>query len=149
MTGSPRGELGQRASPGAESSPRMIGSGLARRRSDAPESVFDRWEGALVGTERIVVGSSMLVYDPCMATKTISLEIDAYEKLRRAKRSDRESFSSVVRRARWDDAPATGGEVLDALRELGRAHPECLLPEQALEDLDRRAGSRGRRERTP
>ena len=91
---------------------------------------------------------AMLVYDPCMATKTISLEIDAYEKLRRAKRSDRESFSSVVRRARWDDAAATGGEVLEALRKLGRAHPECLLPESALKDLDRRAASRGRRERT-
>ena len=45
-----------------------------------------------------------------MATKTISLEIEAYEKLRRAKRSDRESFSSVVRRARWDDTPPTAGD---------------------------------------
>lgn len=38
-----------------------------------------------------------------MATKTISLELDAYEKLRRAKRGG-ESFSAVVRRARLDGA---------------------------------------------
>jgi hypothetical protein len=82
-----------------------------------------------------------------MATKTISLEIDAYEKLRRAKRSGRESFSSVVRRARWDDPPATAGEVLETLRRLSRAHPESVLSEEALEDLDRRAGTRASRER--
>lgn len=35
-----------------------------------------------------------------MATKTISLELDAYEKLRRAKHGG-ESFSAVVRRARF------------------------------------------------
>jgi predicted CopG family antitoxin len=38
------------------------------------------------------------MHDSCMATKTITLELDAYEKLRAAKRG-RESFSSVVRRA--------------------------------------------------
>ncbi len=42
-----------------------------------------------------------------MATKTITLELDAYEKLRRAKRGD-ESFTEVVRRGVWLDAPATG-----------------------------------------
>ena len=42
-----------------------------------------------------------------MATKTITLELDAYEKLRQAKRGG-ESFTEVVRRAVWVDAPATG-----------------------------------------
>ena len=37
-----------------------------------------------------------------MAITTISLELDAYEKLRRAKRGG-ESFSAVVRRARFDE----------------------------------------------
>jgi hypothetical protein len=47
------------------------------------------------------------VYFSCMATKTITLELDAYEKLRRAKRGG-ESFTEVVRRAVWIDAPVTG-----------------------------------------
>jgi predicted CopG family antitoxin len=47
-----------------------------------------------------------------MATKTISLEMDAYEKLRRARRTPSESFSSVVRRAEFPGAPKTGADVL-------------------------------------
>lgn len=53
-----------------------------------------------------------------MPTKTISLRMEAYERLRRAKR-DGESFSDVVMRARWDDVPATGAELLALLRERG------------------------------
>ncbi len=51
----------------------------------------------------------------CMATKTISLELDAYEKLKIAKRSERESFSEVVRRAVFPAAPHTGASVLETL----------------------------------
>jgi hypothetical protein len=51
-----------------------------------------------------------------MATKTISLELDAYEKLRRAKRSPRESFSSVVRRAVFPDAAYTAADLLSLMR---------------------------------
>jgi hypothetical protein len=50
-----------------------------------------------------------------MATKTITLEIDAYEKLKRAKQSPRESFSSVVRRARFDEGQTTIGQLLAEL----------------------------------
>lgn len=49
-----------------------------------------------------------------MATKTISLELDAYEKLRRAKRAG-ESFSGVVRRARFGPSDASGASILTAL----------------------------------
>lgn len=45
-------------------------------------------------------------------TKTISLEIDAYEKLRRAKRFPRESFSEVVRRIQIPGLGARGGDLL-------------------------------------
>lgn len=51
-----------------------------------------------------------------MATKTITLELDAYEKLRAAKRSDKESFSMVVRRAIWPDAPMDGAAILSYLQ---------------------------------
>ncbi|MCK9590282.1 MAG: antitoxin VapB family protein [Terrimicrobiaceae bacterium] len=53
-----------------------------------------------------------------MATKTISLELDAYEHLRRARRHERESFSSVVRRANFATAIHTGGSILEKLKSL-------------------------------
>ena len=49
-----------------------------------------------------------------MATKTVSLEIDAYEKLRAAKRPG-ESFSEVVRRASFGPSDASGRTVLETL----------------------------------
>lgn len=52
-----------------------------------------------------------------MATKTISLELDAYEKLRRAKKEG-ESFSAVVRRAYFGPGDARGASILDALEGL-------------------------------
>jgi len=57
-----------------------------------------------------------------MATKTISLREEAYERLRRAKRGPAESFSDVVMRAVWLDQPTTAGEFLRAARERG---PMC------------------------
>lgn len=51
------------------------------------------------------------MHDSCMATKTISLELDAYDKLRAAKRG-RESFSSVVRRAVIPGKSRNGAEII-------------------------------------
>ncbi len=62
----------------------------------------------------------------CMPTKTISLELDAYEKLRSAKKPG-ESFSEVVRRARFGPPDASGRSVLQALRS------------RAVKEADRRA----------
>jgi hypothetical protein len=73
-----------------------------------------------------------------MAIKTISLELDAYEKLRRAKRGPRDSFSSVVRRARWEDMPPDAGALLAGLRALVSQHPDVLLAPDALRALERR-----------
>lgn len=62
-----------------------------------------------------------------MATKTISLELDAYERLRRAKREG-ESFSAVVRRAKFGPADARGSSILAALNAL----PARALDEEAV-----------------
>ena len=56
-----------------------------------------------------------------MSFKTISLSEDAYKILKRAKRSSRESFTEVVKRASWDEPAETMGEALESLEtEFGR-----------------------------
>jgi len=61
-----------------------------------------------------------------MATKTITLELDAYEKLRSAKRRG-ESFTEVVRRAILTDAPLTGRMLRDYLEKGGSGISEKYL----------------------
>jgi hypothetical protein len=61
----------------------------------------------------------MAVHDNYMATKTITLELDAYERLKRAKRSPRESFSEVVRRLPLPASAITAGRLLALVRERG------------------------------
>lgn len=51
----------------------------------------------------------------CMATKTISVDLEAYERLDRARRRPNESFSRVIKRARWDAPFSTGASLLEAL----------------------------------
>ena len=64
-----------------------------------------------------------------MSTKTISLRVEAYEKLRRARSHPTESFSDVVMRARWQEVSVTGEELLSTVRERG--------PLYTSEELDR------------
>ena len=61
-----------------------------------------------------------------MATKTITLELDAYEKLRQVKRGG-ESFTEVVRRAFWVDAPASEESLLNYFRNGGSATSDKYL----------------------
>lgn len=70
-----------------------------------------------------------------MATKTISLEIDAYERLKRAKRYPSESFSSVVRRAVFPGDSLTGADLLARMTEW-RKEGRALLTEADLDRLD-------------
>ena len=48
----------------------------------------------------------------CMATKTISLDLEAYECLRSARVDERESFSKVVKRAVWSAPLGTAAALL-------------------------------------
>ena len=54
-----------------------------------------------------------------MPSKTISLSVEAYEKLRRARRRPNESFSSVVMRARWSEEPVLAEQYVRLVRERG------------------------------
>jgi predicted CopG family antitoxin len=81
-----------------------------------------------------------------MATKTISLEADAYERLRQARLHPRESLSSVVRRGQWPGKKHTAADLLAYMAK--RVKAGALLDEAALDRLEaalarpRRAASR-------
>ena len=53
------------------------------------------------------------MYNACMATKTISLRLDAYERLRAARRSEDESFTQVILRATWPESTLTALELME------------------------------------
>jgi predicted CopG family antitoxin len=80
-----------------------------------------------------------------MATKTISIDIEAYERLRRARRERSESFSMVIKRAVWPAPPRTAGALLEALertpvlsdaalKRLEEAHAADAPPEDPWRD---------------
>jgi hypothetical protein len=70
-----------------------------------------------------------------MSTKTISVRLEAYERLARARKTPSESFSDVIMRARWDAQPSTAGESLRVVRERGPAYRVDELAE--IEDRKR------------
>lgn len=61
-----------------------------------------------------------------MATKTISIDLEAYERLRRARVSQRESFSKVIKRAVWPTPSRSAARILAALDELPPVSEEVL-----------------------
>jgi len=48
-----------------------------------------------------------------MASKTISLSVEAYERLNRNRIGVGDSFSQIVMRARWDGETVTAAELLE------------------------------------
>ena len=52
-----------------------------------------------------------------MSTKTISVSLPAYNRLRRARRKPEESFSQVILRAEWRGETVTANQLLE---EIGR-----------------------------
>ena len=71
----------------------------------------------------------------CMATKTISLKLEAWERLRRARRSPDESFSEVVMRAQWPEVGITAGELHALYIKEG-----SRLPAEGLARIEEAAG---------
>lgn len=74
------------------------------------------------------------MYAEAMATKTISLDLEAYERLCRARLSPDESFSRVIKRARWRDERKTAAGLLAALEEAPLPDPAAL---ERLEEAQR------------
>lgn len=66
-----------------------------------------------------------------MSTKTISLRLEAYERLKRARRTPGESFSDVVMRAEWPDVGLTAGDLLALYERRGAS-----LSEEALDRIE-------------
>lgn len=66
-----------------------------------------------------------------MATKTLSIDEDAYRALVRAKRHRKESFSQVIKRASWNDGPKQcGGLLARATGEISTATLDRLAEAQ-------------------
>jgi predicted CopG family antitoxin len=63
-----------------------------------------------------------------MAVKTVTLKLEAYERLRAARSYPGESFSEVVLRARWPEESVTGAQLL--------ARYQQLDPAFTIEELD-------------
>ncbi len=72
-----------------------------------------------------------------MATKTISIDLVAYEKLSAARLGPRDSFSQVIRRAHWDQETKTCSSLLSALQGMPVADDEVIqrLDSAQLQDL--------------
>lgn len=69
------------------------------------------------------------MYTCMVATKTISIDIEAYERLSAARTTPNESFSKVIKRARWTDERHSAGALLAAIDDatpLGQEEIERL-----------------------
>ncbi len=71
-----------------------------------------------------------------MATKTISIDMEAYRRLTRARLSPKDSFSQVIHRARWDEQVKTCGGLLAALPHLPKANDAVLVRLEAAQQAD-------------
>jgi predicted CopG family antitoxin len=71
-----------------------------------------------------------------MATKTISIDLVAYDRLCSARLSPRDSFSQVIRRAEWSQESKTCGNLLAALQGIPVADEEVIQRLNSAQQLD-------------
>ena len=71
-----------------------------------------------------------------MATKTISVDLEAYAALSRARISARESFSQVIRRAEWRRRKKTCGDLHAALAVMPVASQAVIDRLEAAQNAD-------------
>ncbi len=67
------------------------------------------------------------MYTSHMAVKTVSLKVEAYDRLRAARRYPGESFSEVILRARWPEDTLTGAELLQRYETHGPSFTDKQL----------------------
>jgi len=77
------------------------------------------------------------MHGACMATKTISIDLAAYERLTRARVNERESFSKVIKRALWPTPKSSGRAIADALDTMAHAPIEVINTLEANQALDK------------
>lgn len=80
----------------------------------------------------------------CMATKTISIDLEAYDRLQRARQTPNESFSKVIKRARWDQRNHRCLDVLQRLEALEPLDSDALDALADAQKADRPPDSRWR-----
>ncbi len=72
-----------------------------------------------------------------MSIKTISLDIEAYKRLVRARRAPNESFSKVVKRAVWPDSAKTASALAESSEHWPHLDVETLRRMDAAQNQDR------------
>lgn len=72
-----------------------------------------------------------------MPTKTISLDLEAYERLTRARRAPRESFSCVIKRATWADPDHSAQRLANSWRDLPALDDATLARLDKIQQADR------------
>jgi predicted CopG family antitoxin len=82
-----------------------------------------------------------------MATKTISVDLEAYERLVHARKHAHESFSQVIKRARWEESNRTGAALLAALDRLEPLDSAVIHDLEAAQKLDKPPRDKWRRSR--